>query len=719
MDEDFPLVPNFGFNPILDYEYGNGSSEMSPSDRSLDVNFGSEVSPELESPTDDGDFSETVLNYINQMLMEEDMDAKPCMFHDPLALQAAENSLYEVLAEESQRSPDQHPLWYTDHSAESPDDSFISGVSDSAGNASYVGDRACSETSMSKTSIFDGLGVQTSSWSSTEVFNSFGSNRNGLMTTGSNASEAQVPSSISQNDFMLQFKRGIEEGNSFLPKPTQLFINLEDGIPEAKKNVVRPVKDERENSAAESREMKNHERDESDDYEGERSHKQLAVSIEESEETELSELFDKVLLCDRGREERHSKKPELSENNEVNKSARSNRTVSNKSRARTLNNTDEVVDLRALLISCAQAVSSCDLRAADELVKKIREYSSPLGDGSQRLAHYFANGLEARLAGTGSEIYAALASKKTSATDMLKAYQAYISACPFKKMAIIFANIMILKTAEKAEKTLHIVDFGILYGFQWPAFIYYLSKREGGPPKLRMTGIELPQRGFRPEERVQETGHRLARYCERFGVQFEYEGIAKKFEDVRIEDIRIEENEVLAVSSMLRFKNLLDETVDANSPRDAVLRLIRSLKPDIFVHGINNGSHTAPFFVPRFREALFNFSAFFDLADATFGREDAMRLMFEKEFLGREIVNVVACEGPERVERPETYKQWQVRTLRAGFKPLPLASDAIKKLKGKVEKGYHSEFVLEEDANWMLQGWKGRVLFGSSCWVPA
>ncbi|KAK1353860.1 hypothetical protein POM88_052225 [Heracleum sosnowskyi] len=60
---------------------------------------------------------------------------------------------------------------------------------------------------------------------------------------------------------------------------------------------------------------------------------------------------------------------------------------------------------------------------------------------------------------------------------------------------------MILDKASNAA-TLHIIDFGIQYGFQWPVLIQCLSMRPGGPPKLRITGIELPQSGFRQASRT-------------------------------------------------------------------------------------------------------------------------------------------------------------------------------------------------------------------------
>jgi hypothetical protein len=211
----------------------------------------------------------------------------------------------------------------------------------------------------------------------------------------------------------------------------------------------------------------------------------------------------------------------------------------------------------------------------------------------------------------------------------------------------------------------------------------------------------------------------LVKYCERYNVPFEYNPIAQKWDTIQIDDLKINHDEVLAVNCLFRFKNLLDETVVVNSPRNAVLNLISKTKPDIFIHAIVNGSYNAPFFVTRFRETLFHFSALFDMLDSNMPREDEMRLKFEKEFYGREVMNVIACEGSERVERPETYKQWQVRNMRAGLKQLPLDPHVIKNLKCKVKVRYHEDFEVDGDGHWMRQGWKGRTIIASSAWIPA
>ncbi|KMT05224.1 hypothetical protein BVRB_7g173680 [Beta vulgaris subsp. vulgaris] len=677
--------------------------------------------------SDDSD-SDDVLKYISQMLMEEDMEQKPCMFHDSLALQAAEKPFYDALGRNYPSSPKQHPL--IDHSVDSPDDNSWSSPSDSSGSS-------CSSSSISTNSVDPTMVADLSdhskplvtqartisSYSQPSNFShwSFGSSSSVGGTTSNDLmmSSLGFPMGMdlfSDKESIIQFQKGMEEASKFLPKNNNIFIDLENiNVPNEAKcdaSAVVVKKETGDNSPDESRGSKIHYREDENIEEG-RSSKQSAISIEE--EAELSELFDRVLLCPPSTHEAHCT---MGLDSKKGSTLQASQPQGGKGRPRKQVNSKNVVDLRSLLILCAQSTASDDRRTADELLKQIREHSSAGGDGSQRLAHYFANALESRLAGTGSQIYTALNSKRTSAADMIKAYQFFIRTCPFKKISIGCANHMILKAAEKCSK-LHVIDFGILYGFQWPVLIQRLSERLGGPPKLCITGIDLPQPGFRPAERVEATGHRLAKYCERFKVPFEYHAVAQKWETIRVEDLKIKNDEVVVVNCLYRFKNLLDETIVVDSPRNAVLNLIRKIKPTMFILGVVNGSYNAPFFVTRFREALFHYSTLFDMFDTNASRDDPERFMFEKEFYGREIMNVVACEGTERIERPETYKQWQVRNNRAGFRQFPFDQDLINKLRCKVKANYHRDFVIDVDGYWALQGWKGRITNAISAWVPA
>lgn len=660
-----------------------------------------------EDPHEDCDFSDAVLSYINQILMEEDMDDKTSMLQESLNLQAAEKSFYDVIGQKYPPSPEQIPSFYNQN-AETQN--------------VYMG---CNHSNCTSCSSSCNVCLVDPNWISTPE---------GNRLTICNDSDFNVTPMSSWNnmsnnrylygksELVWQFEKGANEASKFLPSSNGMLINFT--VNGAQQN-HEPIGDERElevkverrkeYSPSGSRWRKCNHRDD-EDYENERISKQAAVF---PEPTLRSEMFDTVLLCSMGKGEAALQAYRELLRNGTNKKllqkAQSKGQTSSKGRVNKQNRKKEVVDLRTLLMTCAQAIAADDHQTSNELLKQIRQHSSPFGDGNQRLAHYFAGGIEARLAGTGSSIYKAFVSKRTIASDYLKAYHLYLASCPFRKISHFVSNRTIMDKAENSSRV-HIIDFGILYGFQWPTFFQRIATREGGPPRVRITGIEFPQPGFRPALGVEETGRRLADYARIFNVPFEYNAIAKNWDSIQLEELKIEKDEYLAVTSLYRVKNLHDETVLKDSSRIIVLNLIRKINPNLFILGILNGSYGAPFFVTRFREALFHFSSLFDMLETNVPREHHERMLIEREIFGKEALNVIACEGWERIERPETYKQWQVRNLRAGLTQIPLSRQVMATAIKKVRTSYHKDFLIDEDSQWLIQGWKGRITYALSCW---
>ncbi|XP_010521862.1 PREDICTED: scarecrow-like protein 34 [Tarenaya hassleriana] len=714
---DGNMLPNPIPDPFPDVGFGVPSSSDFNRPHNFDTDLPSDwtqTQDQYSPSSGDEDLANPLLNYVSQILMEESIEDQPSMFYDSLALQRTEEMLQRVIRDSSQvqsaspynsiASMDSGVLWIDNL------DSSVASVSFDSG--------ASSDTVV----VTDPPGVSSGFNPNVALP---GSNRLTGSSDGSigpSVNELLVRSMFSDVESIMQFKKGLEEAKKFLPNSDQLIIHQEteksfpDWDEEADPGMVRvKVETGLDSPPDPLRVRKNREGNELD-LEESRSRKQSATNVEDEN---VTEMFDKVLLLDA----KLDPQTIIESGKTADGSSGQGKAQAKKEGRKKKRN--ETVDFHTRLLLCAQAISTGDKGTAHDLLRQIKQHSSPLGDASQRLAHCFANGLEARLKGsTGPVIqsyYDSLASKKTTAADILKAYKVYLSACPFKTLIYFFSNKMIVDIAKDAP-VLHIVDFGILYGFQWPMFIQYIANRKCGPSKLRITGIELPQPGFRPAERIHETGRRLAEYCDRFGVPFEYNAIASNnWDTIRIEDLKLRPDEVLAVNCGMRFKNLQDETAgEDNCPRDVVLRLIRSMNPYIFTHSIINGSFNAPFFTTRFKETLFHYSALFDMFDSTLPRESRERLRFEREFYGREAMNVIACEGAERVERPETYKQWQVRMGRAGFRQKPVETKMVECFRGKLKRwGYHKDFVVDEGNNWFLQGWKGRILYASSCWVPA
>lgn len=680
-----------------------------PSNSPVDSHHASVSSPSLSSssttseadspPLELRDTSDVVLKFISEMLLEEDLEGKPWMLEDTFALQAAEKSFYDVLGQKYPPSPNQSAAY---PGAQNLDDQIPHRV------CSNEAHPAATSSGFYYQGGCDPSNLQAASFVEPQV------------------GAFPVPNSFSDIQSFGYLRRRSREASGFVfPNSQSEIVHLESNTlskPAGRGNMVKNVVGVAENegyiTTSGSRAKKNHRRERGDDNLEWSSNKQSAVYRDDCHG--LEEMFDKVLLYHGDNDETNALRGSahgggIGKLQDKKQGKGSGKTTGFKKQN---SKEEDVVDLWTLLTQCAQAAASYDQRTATKLLKQIREHSSESGDATQRVAHYFADGLEARLAGIGSPSFTLHLGITTSSADILRAYQLQVTACPFKRMSNFFANRTILKLSKKATR-IHIIDFGILYGFQWPCLIQHLSQRPGGPPKLRITGIELPQPGFRPSDRVEETGRRLENYCKRFNVPVELKVIAQKWETIKVEDLNIDRDEFTVVNCVNRLKYIADETVMINNPRDTVLKLMRNINPDIFVGGFINGTFNSPFFVTRFKEALFYFYSLFDMLDASVPREDEPRKMFERAIYGREIRNVIGCEGAERVVRPETYKQWQARITKAGFKQMQPNQEIVEKIRTMVRLGYHKDFVVEERGKWVLQGWKGRTLVALSCWQPA
>ncbi|GFP91536.1 scarecrow-like protein 9 [Phtheirospermum japonicum] len=639
---------------------------------------------------DDCDFSREIFRYIGEMLMEEELEEQTHMLQESLDFQAKERSFYELLG---QKYP--QPLQQG------------SGLNDQENNNySYVNHHN------SRNSSSDGNGY---------LADVVGPSRHNVSTVRTNyiVSNSSINSSNVLNSGMNRFcdpllewnfRKGVADASKFLPSGSKLLGNndvLVQSTKEGEINVESNNEVNVENLNIEARGKKNH-HTEDNDCEEERSKKLPAIYPESNVPVEE---FDDVLLYTVDEREKIFESYITDLQNTRRQSRRKSGLGKKQSRKK------EFFDLRSLLIDCAKSVAADNQLAAKDFLKQIRKHSSPFGDGDQRLAHYFADGLEARLSGTGSHIHKALVCRRIFASDYLKSYYTYLASSPFCNLTNFVANEFIKIKSVKATRV-HIIDFGVLYGFQWPTFIQSLVEREGGPPKLRITGIEFPQPGFRPAERIEESGRRLARYAKKFNVPFEFNAIAQNWETIKIEDLKIEKGEFVAVNCLYRAENLPDEADSEECSRNMVLNLIRKINPDSFIHGVVNVSYSLPFFVTRFREALHHFSALFDMLEANVPRENPERMLLERDVFGKEALNVIACEGMERVERAETYKQWRLRHLRAGFMHIPFDRGLMDSAIHKVRKYYNRDFSINEDKQWLLMGWKGRVIYAISCLQP-
>ncbi|MED6218296.1 CAAX farnesyltransferase (FTase) subunit beta [Stylosanthes scabra] len=383
---------------------------------------------------------------------------------------------------------------------------------------------------------------------------------------------------------------------------------------------------------------------------------------------------------------------------------------------------DSGLQLVHLLLACAEAVAKDEYMLARRYLQHLNRVVTPLGDSMQRVASCFTESLSARLATTlatksstsssnGKTTPSSSSSSSSSlntfphsnSMEVLKIYQIVYQACPYIKFAHFTANQAIFEAFE-GEERVHVIDLDILQGYQWPAFMQALAARPGGAPFLRITGVGPSI------ESVKETGRCLTELAHSLHIPFEFHPVGEQLENLKPHMFNRRVGEALAVNTVNRLHR-----VPGNALGN-LLSMIRDQAPSIVTLVEQEASHNGPYFLGRFLEALHYYSAIFDSLDATFPPESAQRAKVEQYIFAPEIRNIVACEGPDRVERHERLDKWRKIMEGKGFKGVPLSPNAV--TQSKILLGLYScdGYRLTEDKGCLLLGWQDRAIIAASAW---
>ncbi|CAI9113038.1 OLC1v1013565C1 [Oldenlandia corymbosa var. corymbosa] len=368
-----------------------------------------------------------------------------------------------------------------------------------------------------------------------------------------------------------------------------------------------------------------------------------------------------------------------------------------------------------LLISCAEAVACRDKSHASVLLSDLRAKALVFGSSFQRVASCFVQGLEDRLAlvqplGTVGYVAPKMNIMDVNSDKREEALHLVYEICPYLQFGHFVANNTILEAFE-GETFVHVVDLGmslgLKHGHQWRRLIQSLANRQGQPPKrLRITAVGLCVDRFRI------IGDELEAYAESFGMNLEFSKVESNLENLKPEDIKVFDGEVLVVNSILQLHCVVKESRGA---LNSVLQTIHELSPKVLVLVEQDSSHNGPFFLGRFMEALHYYSAIFDSLDAMLPKYDTRRAKMEQFYFAEEIKNIVSCEGPARLERHERVDQWRRRMSRAGFQAAPIKMIAqAKQWLGKITacEGY----TIVEEKGCLVLGWNSKPIIATSCW---
>lgn len=373
------------------------------------------------------------------------------------------------------------------------------------------------------------------------------------------------------------------------------------------------------------------------------------------------------------------------------------------------------LELRDVLVRCAQAVSDDDIATAigwmdNVLGKMVSVYGEPL----QRLGAYLLEGLRARLESSGSMIYKSLKCEQPTSKELMSYMHILYQICPFWKFAYVAANAVILE-AMATESMIHIIDFQITQGTQWLLLIQALAHRPGGPPSIRITAVDDSQSIHARGGGLEIVGQRLSDFARSCGVPLEFHIAAMCGSQVERTNIVIRAGEALAVNFPYVLHHMQDESVSTENHRDRLLRLVKSLSPKVVTLVEQESNTNTSSFFNRFVEIMDYYTAMFESIDAGCPRDDRKRLNAEQHCVARDIVNMVACEGVERVERHELLGKWRMRFSMAGFRQWPLSPSVVAAVRNML-KEFNGNYRVEQRDGALYLGWMRRAMVTSSAW---
>ncbi|KAH7332355.1 hypothetical protein KP509_20G083700 [Ceratopteris richardii] len=371
-----------------------------------------------------------------------------------------------------------------------------------------------------------------------------------------------------------------------------------------------------------------------------------------------------------------------------------------------------------LFTECAEELVRKNANLASATLARLRDMVCHPIHTMQRVITYFMEGLQLQIEGVKGDAQARAHGRKSSSQgDFIAAFQILHEIFPYIKFGHFTANQAILEAVEGADKV-HIVDFEILEGIQWPAFMQALVLRKGGPPEVRITALCWPTQEH-AMDMTQKTCKRLAEFASTMNLPFSYNLLmVNNDENIDPSQIKVNQGEALVVNCMVHLPHMPQHTMAAVR---SFVHAVKKLSPLVITLVEEELGCSAIAAASFFSEALHHFHAICDSLEACLPSGLDARILVERVFVAPRINSAIdmwirrISPCPVYVAGAGDKYKWSTILHSAGLKPLPFSFH--NQSQAKLLLGLHKDgFKLVERSHHLALAWQTRPLYAASVW---
>ncbi|CAN6166436.1 unnamed protein product [Urochloa humidicola] len=377
----------------------------------------------------------------------------------------------------------------------------------------------------------------------------------------------------------------------------------------------------------------------------------------------------------------------------------------------------EAMELVVALTACADSLTTRNHDAANYYLARLGEMASPSGPTPMhRVAAYFAEALALRVVRTWPHLFDVtppreLTDGTAAGDDDAMALRILNATTPIPRFLHFTLNERMLREFDGHDRV-HVIDFDIKQGLQWPGLLQSLATRASPPAHVRITGVGESR------QELNETGARLGRVAAALGLAFEFHAVVDRLEDVRLWMLHVKRGERVAVNCVLAAHRLLRD--DTGAALADFLGLARSTGAAILLLGEHEDALNSGRWEARFARALRYYAAAFD-AVAAAGLPDASPARAKaEEMFAREIRNAVAFDAGDRFERHESFAGWQQRMEECGYQNAGIGDrEAMQgRMIARMFGPGNYSVQAQGDGEGLTLRWMDQPMYTVSAWTP-